>query len=81
MRNRTDIGRAFGEVRDFRNLVAHHQPIWDRHPVQSLERALELLHWMNPSLAAVTGGQCTLEAIFDAGHTAFRAESAQFLKV
>jgi hypothetical protein len=75
-RNRTDVWAAAAEVRDFRNLVAHHQPIWDRQVVASHRRALELLRWLNPSLAAVTEHAVTTEKVFDAGPAAYRAFAA-----
>jgi hypothetical protein len=80
-RNRTDIGRAFAEVRDFRNLVAHHQPIWDRDPVGRHRLALELLGWMNPSLAAVAEELSTVETIFEEGHERYRTVLARVLTI
>lgn len=38
-RNRSDIGRPFGELRDIRNDVAHHQPVWDKNPPKLNARA------------------------------------------
>ena len=76
-RNRADISRAFGELRDFRNLVAHHQPIWDRHPLRWHERALELIEWMNPHLSATVRSGSQLVSIYDAGPAAYRSWAAQ----
>lgn len=75
-RNRADIGSAFADLRDFRNLVAHHQPVWDRDPVEWHRRAIELLSWMNPSLAAVTEQRSQLKAIYDAGPGPYRLGAA-----
>jgi hypothetical protein len=81
LRNRTDIGRAFSDVCDFRNRVAHHQPIWDRDPVGRHRLALERLGWMNPSLAAVAEELSTVEAIYQEGHVRFRPTLARILTI
>lgn len=74
LRNRTDIGRAFAEICDFRNRVAHHQPIWDRDPLALHRKAIERLGWMNPSLAAVAERLSPLEAIHLQGPARFRPD-------
>lgn len=76
-RNRADIARAFADLRDFRNLVAHHQPIWDRQPLQWHARAIELIAWMNPRLSATTQSGSTLVSVYDAGPDAYRDWAAQ----
>jgi hypothetical protein len=81
LRNRTDIRNAFAEIRDFRNLVAHYQPIWDRDPLASHRRALELLGWMNPSLAAVADEQSSVKTVFDAGPGMYREVSVRALQL
>ncbi|HEU4453667.1 MAG TPA: hypothetical protein VFR81_11440 [Longimicrobium sp.] len=69
-------------MRDFRNLVAHHQPIWDRQVVvASHRRALELLRWLNPTLAAVAEDAVTTEKVYDAGPAAWRDFAAGVLTV
>jgi hypothetical protein len=78
-RTRTDVFRTAAEVRDFRNLVAHHQPIWDRQPVAAHERVLELLRWLNPSLAAVTANASKFASVHDAGPGAYRDFAASTL--
>jgi len=78
-RTRTDVFRIAADVRDFRNLVAHHQPIWDRQPLIAHERALELLRWLNPSLAAVTANQSRAAYVYDSGSGAYRDFAASTL--
>jgi hypothetical protein len=80
-RNRTDISRAFSEVRDFRNLIAHHQPIWDRNPLGQHQAALSRLGWMNPSLAAVAAELSTVEAVYREGHEQYRPALARVLTI
>ena len=78
-RTRIDVLNAAIEVRDFRNSVAHHQPIWDRKPLQAHARAFELLHWLNPTLAGVASHASRLEAIYNAGPAAYRGFVASVL--
>lgn len=80
-KNRPGIRAAFNEVREFRNHVAHYQPIWDRDPVRWHSRAIEVLGWMNPRLAAVVRGQSSLEAVYHAGPGAFRADAERSLYI
>lgn len=78
-RSRPGIWAALNDLREYRNLVAHYQPIWDRDPVGRHSRAIEVLGWMNPSLAAVTRGLSSLEGVYDAGPAAFRTDAEKSL--
>jgi hypothetical protein len=80
-RTRSNIYHAFREMRDYRNLVAHHQPIWDRDPIATHSRALELLGWMNPRLSAVAARLSTLEATYKAGPSAYRPKCEPIITV
>jgi hypothetical protein len=72
-RNRADIQKAVAHLRDFRNLTAHHQPVWDRDPVGAHSSALEVLGWMNPRLAAVAQQNSRLLKVYNAGPERYRA--------
>ncbi len=78
-RNRADIGRAFGELRDIRNNVAHHQPVWDKNPPKLNARALELVGWMNPLMQRAVAHFSQVDAIYAAGPSVFRAEAAAMM--
>jgi len=77
-RTRVRIRYAFDEVREFRNRLAHHQPIWDTSVLDMHVRAIERLRWMNARLAAVTQHYSQLVAVYNAGPAAWRhiAESS-----
>jgi hypothetical protein len=81
LRARTHVWKAASEIRDFRNLVAHHHPIWDRQPVAAHRRALDLLRWLNPTLAAVTEQASRAEAVYYSGPNAYRAFAASVLTI
>lgn len=80
-KNRPGIRSALNELREYRNLVAHYHPIWDRDPVRWHSRALEVLGWMNPRLAAVARGRSPLEGVYNAGPGVFRADAEKCLYV
>jgi hypothetical protein len=80
-RNRATIRGAMNDIREFRNLIAHHLPIWDRDPVHWHTRALDVLGWMNPNLAAVARGLSRLEAVYNAGPGVFRADAERSLYI
>lgn len=83
-RNRSDIGGAFGELRDIRNDVTHHQPVWDRNP-RKLNARTRAPRVDEPSDAArryplVT--HCSrVDAIYAAGPGVFRGDVAAMMCV
>jgi hypothetical protein len=80
-RTRQSISRAFSELRDYRNLVAHHQPIWDRDPLTWHEKAIELLGWMNADLSAVARFTSQLVSVVEAGPDTYRENSERMMKI
>ncbi len=80
-RNRSDISRAFDALRNMRNDIAHHHPVWDRSPTAYFNRAVDLLAWMNPTLAAVTRTCSQFMAVHTSGPAAFRAVAKQVVSV
>lgn len=81
MRNRGDIRAAFDDVREFRNDIAHHQPIWDKDPVRRSARMVELLGWMNPQLANAAAHCALVESVFQRGFVPLRPLAASLLCV
>ena len=71
-RTRAAIRDAFNEIREFRNILAHHQPVWDKPVLKLHSRAIELIGWMNPHLASVTAHHSQLPPVIGSGHTAWR---------
>lgn len=71
-RSRAQIRHAFNEIREFRNIVAHHQPVWDKPVLALHSRAIELIGWMNARLGLVTAHHSQVPRIVSSGHTAWR---------
>jgi hypothetical protein len=71
-RTRATIRAAFSQIRDFRNDIAHHQPIWDKRILETHQRAIDLLTWMNPRLGAVSGNLSEVRQVFEGGPQPWR---------
>lgn len=71
-RTRVSIRYAFDELRELRNRIAHHQPIWEPPVLDLHERAIQRIGWMNLKLAAVTAHHSRFRAVYDAGPAAWR---------
>ncbi|HKP75563.1 MAG TPA: hypothetical protein VJT67_08470 [Longimicrobiaceae bacterium] len=46
-------------IRELRNRIAHHEPIWDRNIAATYQMLLEVLGWTSPKMAAAV---CALDA-------------------
>lgn len=71
-RSRAHIRHAFNEIREFRNIVAHHRPVWDKPVLKLHSRAIELIGWMNARLGEVAAHHSPLPLIISNGHAAWR---------
>jgi hypothetical protein len=78
-RNREAVFRHADRVREARNLVAHHQPVWDRNPVALETDAIDLISWMNPSIASAVRAASRVGRIASAGHGHYRALGEQLI--
>ncbi len=76
-RTRVDISRAFDRLRQIRNDIAHHQPVWDRSPETIHDFALELLGWLNPTFRDAVSRCSTFSGICSSGYAAFRMQAEQ----
>lgn len=81
IRNRANIGRAFGELRDFRNLIAHYNPIWDQDVLAWHDKAIERIGWMNAGLAIAVRNHSMVGAIFAAGYKAYRPHAEATMRL
>ncbi len=79
-RNRPMILDRFDELRDFRNRVFHHEPIWDRSLERIHSRAIETISWMNRGVAEAVAELSTFPAIVDRGQSGFRSEAERLVR-
>ncbi len=76
---RADIWHRFDPIREYRNRVAHHEPIWDRDYLKQHDTILESIGWMSPKLEAVTRALSPGSDVFARGHQAFRPHAEHIL--
>lgn len=63
----SQIHTRFNSIREFRNRVAHHEPIWDRDYLGHHERIVDSIGWMNPSVAEAVRITSPAPAAYTAG--------------
>jgi hypothetical protein len=72
-------GRLHG-IRELRNRVAHHAPIWDRDLAAQHERILEVLGWMSGKVAGAVRALDTFPHVLAAGSSAYREQGERLLR-
>lgn len=66
-------------VRELRNRVAHHEPIWDRDVGATHEILIEALGWMSPKMVAAVTALDPFPAVLAGGAEAFRPRAERLL--
>ena len=59
-------------IRQFRNRVAHHDPIWDRDYLMEHDRIIDTLAWMSPKLATTVQALSCAPDVYATGASAYR---------
>jgi hypothetical protein len=77
-RNRVDLRLRFDAIRNFRNRVFHHEPLWDRTPERDFDHLLETIRYLNPGIQRAIAAGCAFPAIHNAGAEGY-LESAERL--
>lgn len=80
-KHRHALRSEFAKIRDWRNLIAHHQPIWDRAPQDQHDHCLRLLDWMNRDLARVLSRSSPVPRLIRNGPAQWRAAAEQLVAV
>ena len=71
-RSRSKVFARLDELRDLRNRVFHHEPIWDRNLDRAHSRALDTISWLNQGVANAVERLSRVEAVFASGYGGFR---------
>ena len=77
--DREMVFKRLHEIRELRNRIAHHDPIWDLDLVSRYARILEILGWMSTRMADAVTDLDRFPRVLDAGPEAFRAEAERLL--
>lgn len=67
------------QIREFRNRIAHHEPVWDRDIGATYDSLLEILGWMSPKMAKAVTTLDSFPAVLAGGATAFRPQAELLL--
>lgn len=79
-RNRAYIHRSLEPLRELRNRVSHHEPIWD-HDLQIMhERVITVVAWMNAGVARVIRSESLLAAEVQRGCGAYRTVAQRIVQ-
>lgn len=66
-------------IREIRNRVAHHEPIWDRNAGATYDTLLEVLGWMNPKMVAAIAALDSFPTVLAGGAESFRPQAELLL--
>lgn len=76
---RSQLHQRFDPIREFRNRVAHHEPIWDRGYLAHHEYVIDSLSWMSPKLAEAVRAMSSAVAVYNEGPAAFRSQAVRLI--
>ncbi|MEX2571759.1 MAG: hypothetical protein WD737_10720 [Gemmatimonadota bacterium] len=76
-KSRSEVFHHMRAIRDFRNRIAHHDPIWDHKVVEFEATLIEKLRWMNQHIALAVLGMSTDTGYRRCGPRGVAFESAQ----
>lgn len=79
-RTRVHVFHRLEKIRDLRNRVSHHEPIWDRDLLKAHNEVLDTLSWMNLGLANALGRVSPLENTVLQGAVGFRVLAERIVK-
>lgn len=79
VRTQRDVHQRFDLIRQYRNRVAHHEPIWDRDYLGMHECVVESLAWMSPGMARGARVMSPAVSVFNGGPGGFRADAEMLL--
>lgn len=67
---RHDVRKRFLGLKDFRNRIAHHEPIFHVYPRQQIQRMLEVVEWMCADTATLVKAMSDVETVLSSKPTA-----------
>ena len=79
-RTRSQIFHALDPLRDLRNRVSHHEPVWDRKVRRSHQDLLDVIAWINIDLAATLDAHSPLPAVLGKGAAGFRSQAEAIIR-
>lgn len=80
-RSRTRIFARLDELRELRNRVFHHDPIWDRDMERAHSRIIDTISWMNHGVARAAAELSTVASVSTEGPESFRARAESLVRL
>jgi hypothetical protein len=80
-RTRATIHAEAEAVRDHRNRISHHEPIWDRDVMGLHRRIEEVLGWISRGLPALLSATSHVDRVYNEGIGPFRAMAEQLVRL
>jgi hypothetical protein len=77
--DREMIFNRLHQVRELRNRIAHHEPIWDLDLDDQYARMLEILGWMSTRMQGAVTALDTFPAVLSRGSEAYRPHAERLL--
>jgi hypothetical protein len=77
--DREMIYKRLHEVRELRNRIAHHAPVWDRDLATDYARIVEVLGWMSTRVAQSVQALDPFPAVLSVGPAAYRPHAERLL--
>jgi hypothetical protein len=75
LRQRTTIYKQCNELREFRNRVFHHEPIWNRLNLSDdFASIYEVIHWISPNMVALSRTLDRFPEVISQGRSAIQVE-------
>ena len=81
IRDREVVAERFNNIRQFRNRIAHHEPIWRGRPVPNqgvivpvsdqYQEILEAIRWISPETADATALLSSFDHVYNAGPSTY----------
>lgn len=79
-KSRPKILHRFDEIREIRNRVSHHEPIWDCNIVRIHDRVVSAIGWMNQGVADAVRNVAMVESISEEGLDPYRVLAERLVK-
>ncbi|HEX2080431.1 MAG TPA: hypothetical protein VHG08_22200 [Longimicrobium sp.] len=77
--DREMVFKRLHEIRELRNRIAHHDPIWDLDLASRYDRILEILGWMSTRIVDAVRDLDRFPAVLAGGPEAYRVEAERLL--
>jgi hypothetical protein len=80
-RTRSAVSAHLEEIRDFRNRIAHHEPIWDWDVLSMHNKIITAIAWMYPDVAGGVRILSEVEITYKKTHSYYRQFAARLLGI